>query len=902
VAVVVMVVLPVLAYGVPALLGHPVLPGDDGSQNFPLRVLVGRQLRGGHLPLLDPYLWSGTPLLAGWNAGAAYPFTWLFAVLPGTAAWAVNQMLVPWVAAGGLYLLLRTERLEPLPASLGALTFAYVGAMDAQMVHFGLVAGVSWVPLEVLGVVQLCRATSLRRGARWAALAGVAGAMTLLAGEPRAVDVAVAVLVPVSLWYLARAGDRRLGRVLLVVAAAAVAGGLGAVQVVPGLHTVADSQRAATSFHLFDSGSYPLRWLLVLWEPNLLGGSGSFGAASFLPSYNLTEVTGYVGVLPWVGAAALLGQLCHRRRGLGRQGLPDWVVWEVVVALGLLLALGGSTPAWHVLIHLPLYGSQRLQSRNILVVDLALSVLLAVWADQWLRRRPPALRGSVVAGATAALAVAGTGVASIAAGPAMLRWLGVPPAAAGAAGSLRPWWVPTVVLGLAAATLVVVGPRLAPARRQRLLGLFVATDAVLFAVTSLFALWPGLGHRSRPVPTVEAAAVPPPGPARPVADLHLPGRFAVYDPGLVDGAAVAAAGAPDHNLLVGGWSIQGYTSVVNGTYAAVTGAHGATGNGQDELSVAAVADGTLDQLDPGPLLTPPAFVVATSTERPGRGADAPVPAAGRRVVGAGGQAHWTFGEPVQLAGVTLPVVPTGRGSLTIAAVTPAGATVSVATVPLGTGPLGTGPAGMAPSVLLARPVRAVGLVVRTTAPVRIGVPSVATASGVTLKLDGPLQGALDSGGWRYAGRDGPLAVYQATAPTPALTVRAVRPGLSTAGVRLRVRSGPSLAPTAVSVDVPAADGRAGVAVVRAVAAISGWSARYTPTGGPTRTLDVRRLGLVQEVVVPSGRGELQWGYRAPGLRTGALLALGGLVVLGGLLALGRRPGQPLVSALDDAGR
>jgi hypothetical protein len=64
-------VLPVLVYGIPALLGHPVLPGDDLTQNFPLRVLAGQEIRSGQLPLYDPYIWSGAPLLAGWNAGAA---------------------------------------------------------------------------------------------------------------------------------------------------------------------------------------------------------------------------------------------------------------------------------------------------------------------------------------------------------------------------------------------------------------------------------------------------------------------------------------------------------------------------------------------------------------------------------------------------------------------------------------------------------------------------------------------------------------------------------------------------------------------------------------------------------------------------------------------------------------
>ena len=99
VAVALLIALPTIIFGVPALLGHPVLLGDDLTQNFPLRVLTGDQIRGGHLPLLNPYIWGGAPLLADWNAGAAYPLTWLFAILPGTAAWTLN-MIITWAVTG----------------------------------------------------------------------------------------------------------------------------------------------------------------------------------------------------------------------------------------------------------------------------------------------------------------------------------------------------------------------------------------------------------------------------------------------------------------------------------------------------------------------------------------------------------------------------------------------------------------------------------------------------------------------------------------------------------------------------------------------------------------------------------------------------------------------------------
>jgi hypothetical protein len=113
----------------------------------------------------------------------------------------------------------------------------------------------------------------------------------------------------------------------------------------------------------FNSGSLPHGWLLLMLVPDLMGGSGSFGQPAFFANYNLAEVTGYVGILPLVAAAVLLGRIRLRPR------LPEWAVWHLMALVGVVLALGGNTPFGSLLVHLPLFGGQRLQSRNILVAD-----------------------------------------------------------------------------------------------------------------------------------------------------------------------------------------------------------------------------------------------------------------------------------------------------------------------------------------------------------------------------------------------------------------------------------------------------------------------------------------------------------------------------------------------------
>jgi len=277
VAVAVLVALPALVFGVPALLGHPVYPGDDLTQNFPLRVLAGQQIRNGQLPLYDPYIWSGAPLLAGWNAGAAYPLTFLFAIVPATAAWTLN-MIVTWAVAGlGLFFFLRALRLGSLPSVLGALSFAFAGAMSAQVGHFGLVAGMSWVPVELLAVLRLCETRSIPSRLGWTAVLGGTFGLTILAGEPRAIDDAGVIVFMYAAWQIARLG-RRYGPALISVAGGVALGiCLGAVQWLPGLAALGTSQRAVSSAALFDSGSLLHKWVLLMLVPDLLGGSGSFG-------------------------------------------------------------------------------------------------------------------------------------------------------------------------------------------------------------------------------------------------------------------------------------------------------------------------------------------------------------------------------------------------------------------------------------------------------------------------------------------------------------------------------------------------------------------------------------------------------------------------------------------------
>ena len=888
-------VLPLLAFVVPALVGHPVLLGDDLTQSEPLRVLVGADLRAGHLPLFDPYLWSGAPLLGGWNAGAADPLTWLFAVLPATAAWTAGLVVTWWVAAGSLYGYLRSSRLGPFASGCGALAFAWSGAFLAQVVHFGFVAGMSVVPLQLLAVDRLVTPRGPRL--RWAVVLAAALGVTVVAGEPRAIDDAAVVLACYTAWRLVGAGGRRGAALGWVAGAALVGVALGAVQWLPGLEAVGGSQRSAPSVALFASGSLPDRWLGLLLVPDLLGGSGSLRQPAFLPSYSLTEVAGYVGALPLVGGLALLGRLRRRRP------VPAWLVWEVVAVVGVVLALGINTPLGHLLAHVPFYGAQRLQSRNVIVADLALAVLTAYVVDDLGRRRQAAGHdGGGQAGdgrvrwlaAVGGLVVASPVVLLGTWGNGFVAALGVR-AAPGTAGRLVPAAVPFAVCGVLAAAAFWEAPRRPSRVVRRGLAVLQGANLAAFALLVVVAVPPA----ALPPPSVApppsspssgrpgraataggaagaaaAATSPPPGPARPVGALGLGGRFAIYDPGLLDAAELTVVGTPDGNVVTGTPSVLGYGSIVGARYAAATGTHLATGAGQDVLSPAAVTDGVLDQLGTRVLLTPPAYLVTPA----GGGGPAPGVGTGTRRLGAGA-VTWPLGEPLALRWVQLARRGGPDGAVRIGLVGVDGRTRWwPAANRRGTVTVG-----------LARPFVAVA--VRATGPpgVRLGPAQVRTVGGRLLVADGQLEAALAPPHWRYRGRDGGFAVFVDRRAAPMLALEAP-PGGALGNGHLGAAAGPPGAPDAVPVWSPA-----GAVVVRAVSALPGWHATWQADGsGPAVPVGVRRRGLVQAVTVPPGGGVLRFVYDPPGFATGAALSLAALALMavagaGGACArLGRR--------------
>jgi hypothetical protein len=339
----------------------------------------------------------------------------------------------------------------------------------------------------------------------------------------------------------------------------------------------------------------------------------------------------------------------------------------------------------------------------------------------------------------------------------------------------------------------------------------------------------------------------------PVSAIGRDARFLVYGPNGVASYDLGGVGITDLNILDKTYTMQGYSAIVDGHYASVTGTHQDTGQGHNTVSLKAVGDGTLDQLNAGYLMTLPRYLLSNSaTEEPN-----PV----TRTVADGASTTWFLGQSFDLNSVTVPV---RSGRARIGLLLPDGTTRWL-------------PVGQS---TLPRPVAATGIVAQAIGgPARVASPTAVTTGGQRLLADGALQQALSTHDWKFVGNLDSYSVFTNRSAGPPLSIQPL-PGKPLGTASVQRLTGNRLFPTSARV---VSDN--GAVVVRSVSAIPGWKVTWRRDGAANaQELPIKEHGLVQAVAVPAGKGVLSWRYDPPGFRVGAVLSLVGLAGLVGSAA------------------
>ncbi|MBI1765516.1 MAG: YfhO family protein [Acidobacteria bacterium] len=357
-----------LLYFFPAVLGQVTLaPGDGWSQIFGIRVLIGQMLQQGMLPLWNPYIFAGMPLLASIQPGALYPPTWVFAVFSPQAAMNLMVITTYHLALLGAYLYARRIGQTRLGALVAGLAFAFGGYLVAHLGHTNRIAAAAWLPWILLALEELHQ----RARWRWVTLGALFIALQLFAGEPQMTCYTIIVAGAYTLFTLfLREQQEQPWRYLGALAAMGLCGALlSMIQLLPEREMLHFSERAAITYEYFSQFSLPPRQILGFFFPYYFGGAALDPyKVPYWGRWNPTETAGYVGMLTWLLA---LVTLCRWRKTALQW---FWLAWAVV-AVGL--ALGDNLPfgLYHFLHNVPVYNLFRAPGRHLLEFNLALGLL-----------------------------------------------------------------------------------------------------------------------------------------------------------------------------------------------------------------------------------------------------------------------------------------------------------------------------------------------------------------------------------------------------------------------------------------------------------------------------------------------------------------------------------------------
>jgi len=450
-------IIPIIIAGLsllsPVLLtGKTLYWGTPALQFVPWRDLAWDILRSGQVPLWNPYLGMGAPLMANYQLGFFYPPNWMLFLLDliGGIQWSTwgQALLVSFhliLAGWGMARLSSEMGLKPLAQTVSGLAFGLSGYLVSRAGFLSINAAAAWLPWILLWETRLVRSRGNSRVERSKnfLMLSVVISMQLLAGHAQTAwyslllagfwagymgwkfansqrKKAASYPTPSLVGPNAKSGFFGLGLALVGFGLAVVlACALASVQLIPTGEYLLQSQRSgAVDYDYAMNYSFWPWHLLSLLAPEMFGNPvrGDYWGYA-----NYWEDAVYVGLLPFIMAIAAVWKGYTSRfdndiqpKGIRSQffskGLISFLVAMCVISI--LLALGKNTPVFPWLYeHVWTFDMFQAPARFTLWLEFGLALLAGAGVHFWRRPRGRALYWTRLATAGAFAVTLGAGLA-----------------------------------------------------------------------------------------------------------------------------------------------------------------------------------------------------------------------------------------------------------------------------------------------------------------------------------------------------------------------------------------------------------------------------------------------------------------------------------------------------------
>jgi hypothetical protein len=308
---------------------------DLAAYFYPIKFSVAEGFKAGQLPLWEPRMAAGFPLLAEFQSAVFYPPSVVFSTMPFLAAIQFSYVFHYAVAASGSYVLLKSWKQPIGVALIGSMLFSFGGTMVSLTNLLNHFQSAVWLPWLVY-----CWERAVENK-RWSALVvfSIVAVCQLLAGSPEIFAFSAALLLA-DIGRMYRKGQS--GVVSSSLARLSVAGliviGLAMVQLLPTAELILQSRRdhalpAAEAFAWSLRPSALVGLLLPVLEPDA---SLSVGVRLLLTDKLPLLLSNYMGNIAVFGFCSWL---IHAK-------LKERLILTGMIAVSLLCACGSYTPVY----------------------------------------------------------------------------------------------------------------------------------------------------------------------------------------------------------------------------------------------------------------------------------------------------------------------------------------------------------------------------------------------------------------------------------------------------------------------------------------------------------------------------------------------------------------------------
>ncbi len=346
-------------------INNPLL-GDAVTAFFPWYSYFSQSAAAGALPLWNPLVLAGAPLLANWQSGVLAVENIVFYLFDMSIALNIHVFLKIFMALSFSYLFLRKLDLSKQASIFGAATYAF-SAFFVVWLNWPQTRVAVWLPLILFTIEHVLEDLNIRR----IAFISLAVAAAVLAGHPGTmVQVMMVIFIYSAIRVMGLPGQKSK-TALYITGGVALGLGIGAVMILPGYEMIKQSyqygQRSATDYLRLGLGAGNL---VLLFFPNFYG---HLKDGIYKGPANFNEVSAYVGLLPLLFSFWAMTFARKLKK-----------IWPMLaLALFSIIMIYGIWPQ-KLLAKLPLVAMQPTQ-RYIFILTFALSVLGAFGFDAFFK-------------------------------------------------------------------------------------------------------------------------------------------------------------------------------------------------------------------------------------------------------------------------------------------------------------------------------------------------------------------------------------------------------------------------------------------------------------------------------------------------------------------------------------